>query len=384
MEASEDLRRSLASLEPNYPVYQSLKEALARYRALARDDSLRPVPVVRVVRPGERYAGLDDLRRLLVALGDLVPKQQASTGVYEEEMVEAVKRFQWRHALDTDGIIGGQTFRALNTPLSRRVRQLELTLERLRWLPHRADRMSLVVNIPAFRLNALDPDEDDPLRLWMRVVVGKAIDKRQTPVFSDRMRYIIFRPYWNVPYSIAVRSVVPALEKDPSYLATNHYEITASYGDDPGLKTYPPTPENIAKLRSGSLVLRQKPGPHNALGLAKFIFPNAKAVYLHGTPARELFARSRRDFSSGCIRVEDPAALAELLLEKEEGWDRERIARAMEGPRPSRVNLSEPIPVFLLYATAVVDLGGTVFFFDDLYGHDERLEAVLEAGYPYP
>lgn len=216
----------------------------------------------------------------------------------------------------------------------------------------------------------------------MNVVVGKSLNT-QTPVFDELMRYVVFGPYWNVPYSITVREILPKLADDPGYLERKQMEIVDRFAWD--AEPYEPTPENIERLASWELRIRQRPGSLNALGRVKFIFPNSDNIYLHDTPARTLFARRRRDFSHGCIRVEDPAKLAEFVLRDVPGWGLERIEQAMAAPRPQRVNLPNPLPVLIFYTTAGVrPHTGEVAFFEDIYGHDARLEAALQAGYPYP
>ena len=224
----------------------------------------------------------------------------STENVYEGALVDAVKRFQTRHGLEPDGRIGKSTLAQLNTPLWRRVRQLQFTLERYRWLPHRLEQPLVVVNIPEFRLRGLNNSYNSEIE--MKVVVGRAF-RHQTPVFSAGMKYVIFRPYWNVPGSIQRAELVPKLQRDRGYLARNNYEILNSNGAV--VKTGTVDATTLAQLSAGRLRIRQLPGPTNALGLVKFVFPNNHSVYLHDTPAMELFSKSRRDFSHGCIRVRE-------------------------------------------------------------------------------
>jgi murein L,D-transpeptidase YcbB/YkuD len=236
------------------------------------------------------------------------------------------------------------------------------------------------VNVALFRLWATDPDSGrEPLR--MNVVVGKALD-HGTPLMVERMEYVVFRPYWNPPYGITVKEIVPRARRDAGYLAREELEIVAS-GDE-GAPALPPTPENLDKVVAGTLSIRQRPGPRNSLGLAKFIFPNAESIYMHGTPSQQLFSRVRRDFSHGCIRLQDPTALAEWVLRDQPDWTRERIEAAMQGERPTRVNLKQPLTVVLFYDTVHVNSEGVVFFVGDIYDHDRQLDAALRRGYPYP
>ncbi len=384
------LPAAIAEAEPHFPVYRRLIKALADYRALAAAGEPEAVPALgprqRKVEPGQPWAGVAPLAARLSRDGDL-PAGAPATGsaadgtpVYGGALVDAVKRFQARHALEADGVIGPGTIAALNVPASARVRQIELALERERWLPETRREPHIFVNVPLFRLWAYDPDRpDEPLR--MKVVVGKTLG-HETPIFVEQMEYVIFRPYWSPPPSIVRSEIVPKARQDASYLDRQDMEIVAS-GDE-AAPDLPATPENLDRVAAGTLFVRQRPGEKNSLGLAKFIFPNDENVYMHGTPAQSLFARARRDFSHGCIRLEDPARLAEWVLRDTPGWTRERIDAAMKGDRPTQVNLKEKLTVFLFYDTAYVDSKGVVNFADDYYGHDARLEKALGHGYPYP
>ena len=214
----------------------------------------------------------------------------------------------------------------------------------------------------------------------MNVVVGKSLNHK-TPIFVETMEYVVFRPYWNPPYGITVKEIIPHARRDASYMDREDLEIVASGADD--AKSLPPTPENLSAVVSGKLYLRQRPGPENSLGLAKFIFPNANNVYMHGTPAQQLFSRVRRDFSHGCIRLEDPARFAEWVLRDNPAWPRDKIDAAMQGERPTQVNLKQRLTVVLFYDTVHVNSDGVVFFADDIYAHDKALDAALVRGYPY-
>jgi murein L,D-transpeptidase YcbB/YkuD len=379
----------LDRLEPSYPHYRRNRRELARYRALAGKGEPPAVPELprgrRKIEPGQPWEGLEALRARLVVLGDLAPhpppvEAPAGTPLYEGPLLDAVKRFQARHVLDADGVVGAGTIAALNVPLAARVRQLELAMERGRWLPPLDEHPTVFVNIPIFRLWASDPvSGTEPVR--MKVVVGKSLEHR-TPVFVQHMDYVIFRPYWNPPRTIVTKEILPHARHEASYLEREDLEIVAS-GDEDAV-ALPPTPENLDAVAAGRLYVRQRPGPRNALGLAKFIFPNHENVYMHGTPATQLFQRTRRDFSHGCIRVEDPTRLAEWVLRDVPGWTRKRIEEAMQGARPTRVNLKEPLMVVLFYDTVHVNSEGVVHFASDIYGHDRELDRVLARGYPYP
>ena len=372
------LEEMIEELRPALTLYRRLQQVLVQYQALPPDgpDDLLP-PARTSIRPGDHYVGMVRLRRRLTKLGDL-PAGRAppsDSAPYTGELVEAIKRFQARHGLEPDGVLGRGTLAALNVPISHRIDQLAISLERLRWLPDLSTGRQIVVNIPTYRLWAWDSlGTGGKPTLEMNVIVGKSLDT-QTPVFAEEMKYLIFRPYWNVPTSILRKEMLPRLRKDPSYLERNDLEMVRGQGDD--ARPMAATPGNIELLGQGRLRVRQRPGLRNSLGLVKFIFPNDDDVYLHSTPAEELFNRTRRDFSHGCVRVEKPVELAEWALRDVGGWDRARIVAAMNGGSPLQVNLVRPIPVLMFYSTAIVLQDGTPQFFEDVYGHDTRLLRTL-------
>ena len=376
----DDLPAVVASVEPPFPQYVRMQRVLADYRELA-ELPLPSVPETATVHPGDPYAGLPQLQELLLALGDLPAGTPRPDSIYEGEIAGGVAHFQLRHGLETDSVIGPATFAHLNTPISDRVEQIELALERLRWLPGVETEPWILVNIPAFELWALDPTHPDHrIAQEMRVVVGKSLNK-QTPAFRGDMKYVVMSPYWNVPYSIAVGEVAQRAARDPDYLRTRRFEIVEDFRWES--RPLPATDENLAAVRAGRLNVRQKPGPGNALGKAKFIFPNADNVYLHDTPAHALFSRARRDFSHGCIRLERPQDLAEWVLRDQPEWTTESIYAAMNSDAPTRADLVTPLPVILFYTTAMAHQERP-HFFDDIYGHDRLLQAALDHGYPYP
>jgi murein L,D-transpeptidase YcbB/YkuD len=352
---------------------------LTRYRWIASRVPELDLPSTKTpVHPGEAYSAVGALRLGLIALGDLPVDTDDPTqsGVYGDALVEGVKRFQSRHGIQADGVLGKETMAALRVPLARRIRQIELALERLRWLPHLGNERLVALNIPMFRLWVWDtiPPDGAPL-FGMDVIVGRALNT-QTPVFVEQMEEVVFRPYWNVPRSILRHEVLPKIARDPGYLAREDMEIVRGVGD--GASTEELSSGAIEGLRQGSLRLRQRPGAKNALGLIKFVFPNEDDVYMHGTPALSLFGRSRRDFSHGCVRVADPVTLAEWALKDRADWPRDRIVAATEGSQTIHVKLTRPIQVILFYTTAaVMPEDGTVRFADDIYRHDLRLDRAL-------
>jgi len=378
-----DLPSVLVGIEPPYGGYKRTEAALDHYLQLAAQGDGPPVPeVTKSIAPGDTYAGVSQLAQRLRLLGDLAPSAaiDPASQQYSGPLVPAVEQFQARHGLAPDGKLGKETIRQLNVPLAARVRQLQDALERWRWLPPSFPQPPVVVNVPEFVLRAFGPDQK--VGLAMNVVVGRAV-RNQTPVFAKDMRYIVFRPYWNVPPSILRGEIIPAIVKNRNYIADKNFEVTTQSGTPVTSGTI--SDAVLAQLRAGKLAVRQKPGPANALGLVKFIFPNEHNVYLHSTPAPQLFSQSRRDFSHGCIRVQKPAELAAWLLRNQPPWDLQKAQAAMQsGPDNQQVNLKTPVPVLILYVTAVVEEDGSVHFFDDIYGHDKSLEAVLAKGQPYP
>jgi murein L,D-transpeptidase YcbB/YkuD len=378
---ASDIVPLLDEVEPQEDGYSRTSQALRTYLSLAQHDPVEKLPVPeKPVAQGGTYAGMALLVTKLKLEGDLpqgatVPE---GSGKYEGDVVEAVKRFQLRHALAVTGSLGPETVRQLNVPIADRVRQLQFALERWRWLPHELAMPLIAVNVPAFRLYGFD--EPHHIGLKMNVVVGKAL-RSETPAFIGSMTYLVFRPDWGVPPVIVRKEILPPLQKDPSYLSKNGYDLFDASGKV--LNSGHVTPEEIQLLRAGKLSVRQRPGPKNALGSVKFMFPNTYLVYLHDTPKTELFSRSRRDFSYGCIRVQDPPALAAWVLQSKPEWTPERIQAAMNGEKSVQVNLSSSIPVLILYATARVDEDGLVDFYDDIYGHDAKLARALAKGYPY-
>jgi murein L,D-transpeptidase YcbB/YkuD len=373
------VQRLVAASAPQLGQYRKLQRILHRYRQLAADTLLGPIPLKGAIRPGQAFAGLQALAHRLVAVGDLRLEDfpHDSDSLYEGALVGAVRRFQQRHGLDRDGVLGRATIAAINTPFSHRVREIELALERLRWLPPIGRQPFIVVNIPQFELVAFDSSsETAPPAVNMRVIVGKALRTR-TPVMLEQMRYIEFRPYWNVPRSILVNEILPAVRRNPKYLQLNDMEMVGPQDRPAGDRV---GGDEVGALLRGTLRVRQRPGPENSLGLIKFVFPNASNVYLHGTPHMQLFERTRRDFSHGCIRLEHPEALAVWLLRDQPGWNLEQVQSAMNAERSSRLLLSHPVPVVIFYTTAVVRSDGSAWFYADIYGHDRELDEALRAG----
>jgi len=374
-----DVGQAIAAIEPPFHHYALLKGALTKYLDLAQHPELKNLPAIGgSLKPGDAYAGAPALRRLLVTLGDLPAGSAAAAEdtTFSPELSDGVRAFQQRHGIAPDGVLGKSTFNVLTTSFAKRVRQIDLTLERWRWLPP-FETPPIIVNIPQFRLFAFRTTEDRVADLLqMDVIVGKTYPRTQTPVFESDMRYVVFRPYWDIPPSILRNEMLPKIRANPGYLAAQRLQIVNGQGDNSPV--VPPSPAAIEGLAAGKLRLRQMPGEDNALGLVKFMFPNTYNVYLHSTPAHRLFKESVRAFSHGCIRVSDPLALATYVMRDEPGgWTREKIDATMSGSTTVRVNLEHPIRVLILYGTALATEAGPILFFDDLYGLDRKLEHQL-------
>jgi murein L,D-transpeptidase YcbB/YkuD len=357
--------------------YERTARALSRYRAMAAQDDGDPLPLPgEPVEPGELYAGVPRLIRLLTLTGDLpesaVPEDSQ---LYASELVAAVRRFQFRHGLRPNGVIGRVTLEQLNIPLRVRVRQLEVALERWRRRPYDPSQPAIVLNLPEFRLRAYGGGSaaGEAPELEMKVVVGQAPDHK-SPILRSRLDEVIFRPYWNVPVRIQRDELVPEISRDPSWIRANRFELVTPQGEVASGMDHE---EVVSELSSGELQLRQEPGPKNTLGLVKFLFPNEYGIYMHDTSARSLFARERRDLSHGCIRVEKPEELAAWVLRGQAGWPRQRVDAAIHGTETIAVKVRRPIQIVTMYVTAMVMENGDVHFFQDVYGEDRVLEHEL-------
>jgi len=375
---ASDVAAAFLQLEPAFPDYQRTEQALEVYEKLAHDNDANagPFPVTKSpLKVGDPYPETERLTRFLQGLGDLPPDVAIpdESRVYQGEVVQGIKHFQERYGLPATGRIDADTFRQLNRqlkiPLANRVSQLQLALERWRWLPFGTPQPLIVVNVPEFQLRAFD-EEYNPV-LTMKVLVGKA-QTNETPLFASRMNSVVFRPYWNVPASIERAELLPAIERDGGYIGNHSYEVVDSRS-----RVVSGGANVVSGLRSGQLSIRQRPGAHNALGLVKFVFPNRYDVYMHDTPAVHLFSRARRDLTHGCIRVQEAEELAEWVLRFNTQWSRDTIHAAMEGSRTVPVSLVNPFSVFIVYMTTIVDENGEVHFFNDIYGEDEALRQAL-------
>jgi murein L,D-transpeptidase YcbB/YkuD len=378
------LREAVAEAAPSFPLYGKLKSALARYREMADDPAvnglwqaaLPPLPN-RKLEIGETYVGLPQVIGRLAALGDL-PRETALIERYEGHIVRGIMDFQIRHGLEPDGVIGPQTLARLAVSPAVRVRQIELSMERLRWTPLLGAPRMIAVNIPEHVLEAYEVSGDGEIdvRVTMKVIIGSALDTR-TPLFDGQLRFIEFSPYWNVPLSIARSEVVPKILRDPTYFARQGFEFVSADGQVRTTLSM----EDLESARLGRVRIRQRPGPKNALGDIKFIFPNKDSIFLHHTPTTHLFEKQRRDLSHGCIRIEDPVGLAKFVLHGDPVWKEDRIREAMESGVSTTLRLREPVQVVLAYNTVQVR-DGRVHFFADIYGQDKLLDRALRGSVP--
>ncbi len=369
---ANDIEKALKDLRPPHPDYAALRNALLTYENIVSMGGWPEVPPGPRMEKGDQGPRVGALRSRLIASGDLDLSDQNDHDLFDEVLEEAVRRFQVRHGLEVDGVVGRETLKALNVSVEERVRQLKANLDRWRWLPQDLGWRYILVNIANFELDIV---ENGQIVMTMRVVVGRKY--RHTPVFSGTMTYMELNPYWHIPPNIAKRDILPHAKGDRQYLVRKKIRIFQNWDDNaPEIR-----PESVdwSKITPGSLLLkfRQEPGPDNALGQVKFMFPNKFNVYLHDTPAKELFEKTKRTFSSGCIRIERPIDLAAYVLQSDPEWTRERIRETIDSGETQIVRLPESIPVHLLYWTAWVDSDGTVHFRDDIYGRDKRLDKAL-------
>ncbi|ADW67454.1 L,D-transpeptidase family protein [Granulicella tundricola] len=428
---ADDVPKLIASVEPDSDQYRETEKALAHYNDLAKQQGTpEPLPAVdKPITSGGHYPAAEALAARLQLEGDLAgeptapeapapapapeaPKPtrtaaaRASIGkafarargksqaapaateaaappahvpstVYTADLADAVKHYQSRHSLTANGQLTAATVTSLNVPLTARSQQLADSLERLRWLPDPYLHAPLQVNLPEFVLRGFGEDHQQQFK--MNVVVGQVVGEHQTPVFTHMMKYVIFRPFWNVPVSIIKKELAGHIAKSGvGYLEAHNFETVDAKGAHVNA--------SAESIERGGVVVREKPGPKNSLGLIKFMFPNEYDIYLHSTPAQQLFARSRRDFSHGCVRVEHPDQLAVWVLQNTpRNWDLQKVTDAMQnGADNHQVNLTKQIPIVIFYATARVDENGQVDFFDDIYHYDKQLEDVLAKGMPYP
>jgi L,D-transpeptidase YcbB len=356
---------ALAGVAPKHAEYQALRRVLASHRDIQARGGWPRVPPNRTLEPGAVDPAVPAIRKRLAIAGDFGPDSQAALSDarprFDAPLARALANFQTRHGVKADGVFTPKTAAAMNVPVEFRIQQIAINMERWRWLPDDLGDPHLLVNLPAFRLDAR---ERGRTTMSERVIVGKT--DTPTPIFSDQMQYVVFSPYWNIPEQIVREETIPRALGDPGFLERNNIEVVGTSGE-------PLDPQAIDWTNAAtdsSLRFRQKPGADNSLGLVKFIFPNHFNVYLHDTPADALFSRVERDFSHGCMRIEQPLELAQYVLRDQPAWTAERIVAAMHAGREQSVRLTRPLPVHVVYFTVMPYENGAVQFRDDLYGYD--------------
>jgi murein L,D-transpeptidase YcbB/YkuD len=372
---SAEIEKALNSLLPMHPGYGRLRRALAHYRKITADGGWPSVPTDLQAKKGDQGDQIPILRQRLAAEGFI---EKATTGhntLFDEELEKVLKQFQIQNGLEPDGVLGKQTSKALNISAEERSRQIIVNMERWRWLPKDLGNRYILVNIAGFSLDVIENQQ--PV-MDMRIVAGKPY--RRTPVFSDKVTYLVMHPYWGVPKSIAVKDILPKVKKDPSFLVRQKFKIFRGRGsttkeiDTGTIDWQAVTAANL------NFWFRQEPGPQNALGRIKFMFPNQFDVYLHDTPSQELFAKARRDFSSGCIRIEKPLELAEYLLKDHPGWPSQKIRAALTGDErvEKTIKLGEPVDIHILYWTVWIGKDDLIHFGPDIYDRDKTLDEALQ------
>jgi murein L,D-transpeptidase YcbB/YkuD len=367
---SPSLTDYLGTFFPRGWFYQNLQVALADYRQIAANGGWPVTPDGPTLKPGSSDDRLPILARRLIISGDLALHDVVDKPIiYDESIQKGVRHFQARHGLNTDAVIGPATLRALNVPVEMRVEQLEVNIERARWVLSDIEDDFVLVNIAGFRAYVL---RDRKIVWETKVQVGSAY--HQTPIFRDEIKHIVLNPTWTVPYSIATKEILPKIKRDPNYFASRDFDLKDRSG-----KFINPSSVDWAAIsaRKFPFWLVQRPGPNNALGRVKVIFPNEHAVYLHDTPSKALFSKAERAFSHGCIRVENPFDFAEQLLGSD-GWDQEKFQQVLDDGETKTVLLSTPMPVLLLYWTAMSTPEGVVHFFNDVYSRDKQIAEALD------
>jgi L,D-transpeptidase YcbB len=366
---SESLYQAIDREKPTHTFYTQLKTLLATYRGIQASGGWPQIPSAPSLKPGMHDERIPTLRRRLSLTGDLPPRAADHSQTYDAALVEAVKTFQRRHGLAADGALGRETLAALNVPVEERIQQLRVNLERARWVVPSLEDTFIVVNVAGYHSYYVK----DGQIVWQgRAQVGRPY--RQTPTFKAELTYLVFNPTWTVPPTILAQDFLPYLKQDPGYVSRKGLKVIDRAG-----RAVEPWQIDWSRYSASysPYMLRQDPGPRNALGRVKFIFPNDHAIFLHDTPNQKLFGRTTRAFSSGCIRVENALELARLLLNDEEQWNRKSIDKVIASGKTRSVSLHAPVPVLLLYWTAWVGPDGLVNFGHDLYDRDKLVQKAL-------
>ena len=387
------LQTILKERESTYPYYEfealhtgyaNLRNALAKYREIEAKGGWPKIDLgkKKSIAKGDTAAAVIALRKRL-SPESRINEADKKMRLYDDELERQVKKFQMLHGLKEDGIVGGNTLKQLNVPIEDRIEQIMINMERWRWIPKRMvpkslDQKYVWVNIPEFKLYIYEDPNNDPEAereykevMNMRVIVGKTM--HSTPIFSDKLEYVVLAPYWNVPNSIVANEIKPAMLKNPNYLASQNMEVVTKERNPKQISPYSIDWASVTQENFPYMV-RQRPGADNSLGAVKFLFPNEYNVYLHDTPADQLFSQTQRDFSHGCVRLEKPIELAKYMLADMPEWNESRIRSTINGGEEKWVTLPKRVQVYIVYFTSWVDNDGNVHFREDLYGHDKRLK----------
>jgi len=367
--AIKDLLRALT---PPHPGYRALRSSLARYRRIAEAGGWPSIAAGKAPTLGERDPRLSALRDRLLISGDLQLTSNSNDELYDKPLQQALKNFQHRMGLEPDGRLGRQTLQALNTPINERIQQIQLNMVRWHWLPRELGKKHIFVNTVSFELDLIDNYRP---ALNMKAIVGKPF--RSTPAFSEKLTHFVLNPSWYVPANILKKDIMPKVRKNRGYLKRKNIHVQEVNGDE--VEEIPLEQVEWSQFfsKKSPYRLRQSPGDHNALGKVKFYMPNPYGIYLHDTPSRQLFQKTVRTFSSGCIRLEHPLALANYLLKDESNWSREKLQRVVDRKQTRWVKLSQPVNVYLTYFTSWVDHSGQAHFRQDIYNRDQKLQRQL-------
>ncbi|WP_299757116.1 L,D-transpeptidase family protein [uncultured Pontibacter sp.] len=388
------LQTILKERESTYPYYEfealhagytRLRDALQDYRSLQDKGGWPKVELGnrKTLQKGDTAQAVATIRKRLNPNLQIDPKDKR-LWLFDDKLDKQVKNFQMLNGLAEDGVVGGNTLATMNVPLEERIEQIMINMERWRWIPKRMvpknlDQKYIWVNIPEYKLYIYEDPNNDPEAeraykevMSMRVVVGKTMNA--TPIFSEKLEYVVLAPYWNVPNSIVAKEIKPKMLRNPGWLNTQNMEIVTKERDP---KPISPSSIDWANVTESNFqyMVRQKPGPKNSLGQIKFLFPNEHAIYLHDTPADALFSQTTRNFSHGCVRLEKPVELGKYVLQNMPEWDEDRIRQTINGGEEKWVTLPKKIQVYLVYFTSWVDEEGNVHFREDLYGHDKKLKS---------
>ncbi len=368
----DKLKELVDTLQPHHPGYLRLKSALLKYINIRNSGGWHKIPDSSKMRNGDTGKRIAVLRSRLIISGDLKDSESSNSEYFDETLEDGVKKFQTRNGLKADGVAGSNTLSELNISVEDRIEQIKLNMERWRWLPRDLGERFIMVNTANFDLDVI---ENGQIIESSRVIVGKK--RRPTPALSQKITYLELNPYWNIPFKIALKDILPHIRKDPNYLAEKNIRIFENWSD--GAKEITPGSIDWDTITKKNFVykLRQDPANSNALGRIKFVFPNDFSIYLHGTPAHELFSKTKRTFSSGCIRIEKLIELADYLLQDNSKWNPDKLMAAVNSKRTKTILLPHPINIHILYWTAWVDKDGMVNFRDDVYGRDRQLDIAL-------